>query len=316
MSHSSNRIDVHTHMIPAFWAEALGNDAPVPEPDWNLESTIAMMDRLGIRVGVISLPTPAVMTFHGQERIDMTRKINTFGMDLVKKGEGRIGYFVTVPMPDVAATLEELRRVYEEYHEIDGVILISNYSGAYLGDPKFAPVWDDLERRQAAVFVHPAVPEIEPLPGLITAVVDFPMDTTRMAVNLVTSGITSRCPSVKIILAHAGGFLPFAATRFAVLLANTTMKDKSVEYITDQLKTFYLDTALSTPDGLPSLLAWAKPDHILFGSDNPYISPDQQQFFTDELDHYQGFRPRQLEMINSENAEAIFPRLRMTSAST
>ena len=303
-------------MIPAFWAEAMGTDSPVPEPDWDLESAIAMMDRLGIRVGVISLPTPAVTTFHGQARIDMTRKINAFGMDLVKKGKGRVGYFVTVPMPDVEATLVELRRVYEQHHEIDGVILITNYSGVYLGDPKFAPVWDELERHQTVVFVHPAVPEIEPIPGMMTAVVDFPLDTTRMAVNLVVSGVTSRCPSVKIILAHAGGFLPFAATRFAVLLANTSMKDKSVEYITGQLKSFYLDTALSTPDALPSLLAWAKPDHILFGSDNPYITSEQQQFFTDKLDQYKEFRPRQLEMINSENAEAIFPRLRMTSAST
>ena len=136
------------------------------------------------------------------------------------------------------------------------------------------------------------------------------MDTTRSALSLVVAGVPARCPSVKIILSHAGGFLPYAARRFALLLHDYTMKDTKQDDIMTAMKTFYFDTALSSPDALPSILAFAEPGHIIFGSDNPYISHDAQALFTDALDGFQGFTKEVLETINRKNAEALFPRLK------
>ena len=113
-----------------------------------------------------------------------------------------------------------------------------------------------------------------------------------------------------MILSHAGGFLPYAAARFKVLLHAFVTKDKSEATLLRELKAFYLDTALSAPTGLPSLMAFAEPGHVLFGTDNPYVSPDGLAAFTHDLDDYAGFAPGELEAIDRTSAEALFSRLR------
>ncbi len=308
---NSRRIDVHTHMIPPFWADALAAKIGKPmwgTPDWSLDSAVSVMDHLETQWAMISLAAPSVAGWEGDERIDMARRVNDFGVGLLKQKPDRLGYLATVPLPDVQGALAEIGRAFDELGT-DGVLLLSNYNGTYLGDDSFTPIWDELERRKAVVFIHPSNPQLEPLPGLPQPILDFPMDTTRTALHMVTSGVLQRCPSVKVILSHAGGFLPYAATRFAVLLHAYALKDKSEDELAAQFRKFYFDTALSAPDGMPSLMAFADPQRILFGADNPYISLDVQRRFTGELDKYDGFAPTQLEAINYLNAEALFPRL-------
>ncbi len=308
----AGRIDTHFHMIPPFWADALEARVGKPmwgTPDWSPESAINVMDRLGTDVAMISLATPSVMPWDSQDRVDMADRVNEFGADLCVKSGGRLGYFATLPMPDPKATVAAIGRAYDHY-KADGFVILSSYHGQYLGHEAFAPVWDELERHKAVVFMHPGIPEMKPLPGVPQPTVDFPMDTTRSALSLVVAGVPARCPSVKIILSHAGGFLPYAARRFALLLHDYTMKDTKQDDIMKAMKTFYFDTALSSPDALPSILAFAEPGHIIFGSDNPYISHDAQALFTDALDGFQGFTKEVLETINRKNAEALFPRLK------
>ena len=306
-----DRIDVHTHMIPPFWAEALAARSGQPmwgTPDWSLETTLAVMDRLGTRTAMISLAAPSVAGWDGAERLELARKVNDYGAGLREQRPDRLGYFATVPLPDIGGALAELGRAFDELGA-DGVLVLSNYAGVYLGDDRYRPFWDELERRAAVVFIHPGNPELEPLPGVPQPVLDFPMDTTRTALSMITGGVMERCPSVKIILSHAGGFLPYAATRFSVLLNLYAMVQTPQDMLLEQFRRFYFDTALSAPDGLPSLMAFAAPGHVVFGADNPYISSDVQARFTHELDRYAGFGPGQLDAINHRNAEALFPRL-------
>ena len=122
------------------------------------------MDLLGTRVGVISLATPFVAPWEGAEQLDMTRRVNDYGCKLREKAAGRFGYFATLPMPDPEATVAEVRRAYDDY-AADGVVMLTSYEGVYLGDERFAPVWEELERRAAVIFLHPGVPDIEPLRG-------------------------------------------------------------------------------------------------------------------------------------------------------
>ncbi len=309
---ASKRIDTHTHMIPPFWAEALAAKIGKPlwgTPEWSLDSAISVMDRLGTRVGIISLAAPSVVGWDGAERVEMARKVNDYGKDLVRQRPDRLGYFATVPLPDVSAAVAEIGRTFD-VQGADGVLLLSSYNGVYLGDEAFKPVWDELERREAVVFIHPGNPELKPLPGVPQPVMDFPMDTTRTALSLVTGNVVERCPSVKVILSNAGGFLPYAATRFAVLLHAYALKDRSEEAIMEQLRRFYFDTALTAPDGMPSLMAFADPAHVVFGADNPYISSDVQALFSHKLDEAATLTPGQLAAINYENCEALFPRLK------
>lgn len=309
---SSKRIDVHAHMIPPFWAamlDAKGGQPSWGTPEWSPEAAIALMDRLEVQTAILSLSAPALLSLDGAERTEMGRRVNDYGGELTRQHPGRFGFYVTPQLPDVKGACDEIARGMDELGA-DGVVLLSNYHGTYLGDPAFAPMWDELERRKAVVYIHPSDPKMAPIPGIPGPVIDFPMDTTRTAISLVAGRVTERCGSVRIILSHAGGFLPYAATRFAVLLHAYALKDKSEEALTAELRTFYFDTALSTPNALPSLLAFAAPGHVVFGSDNPYVPPGVLARFTRELDEYAGFKPNQLDSINRGTCEALFPRLR------
>jgi predicted TIM-barrel fold metal-dependent hydrolase len=184
---------------------------------------------------------------------------------------------------------------------------LANSDGIYLGDERFDPVMAELNRRRAVVFVHP-----NNLPGPPTSTIpsfaaDFVLDTTRAAIQLVTSGTMDRYPDLKIILSHAGGFTPFIAYRILPMLAlgDFSATDAALE----KLKLFYFDLALSSsPTALPSLLALAQPTHVTFGSDWP-AAPDDVVSFFDENFHQYPFDPGVRDAITRGNAELLFPRL-------
>jgi predicted TIM-barrel fold metal-dependent hydrolase len=305
-----NRIDVHQHLVPPFWSKDLeshgGDPSGWDSPLWSPEDAISYMDSLEIGTGMLSLTAPAIEGWAGKERADMARRVNDYGAGLVQGRPDRFGFFATLALRDVDAALTEIGRAFDEL-KVDGVVLMSNYEGVYLGHPSFEAVWKELDRRGAVVYIHPAKPQILLLPGIPGPVIDYPFDSTRTAVDLVAAGHMTRFRSVKVILSHAGGFLPYAAARFAELLHALNPK-RTVEALTLDMQAFYFDTALSTPTGLPSLLAFAAPGHILFGSDYPYAPVAVATAFTHHLDTYQGFEAGQLAGINVA-ARALFPRL-------
>ena len=270
------------------------------------EQLVAFMDDEGIAVSMLSLTAPGVEGWKGADWIAIARQVNDYGAELVTCHPDRLGYLATLALPDVDAGLAEIRRCYDELG-VDGVCLHSNFEGIYLGDDRFLPIWEELDHRSAVVFVHPTTPEATVLPGIPGPVEDYPADTTRSALHLVVAGHMTRFTRTKVILSHGGGFLPYAASRFAELTASLT-PDRSAEALLDEMGRFYFDTALVAPSGLPSLLAFARPDHILYGTDHPYASTAVSKTFTRRLDDAEGLLPAKLSEINT-GARALFGRL-------
>lgn len=305
---SHARIDTHQHYLPTFYRDLLdrhGMDAGGwPTPDWSRAAALALMDDLDIATGVLSLSSPGVRFDDDETSRRVARQINDFGAELVKDRPDRFGLFASLPLPDVDGALGEIAHAYDDLHA-DGVVLLSNVDGIYLGDPRYEPVWEELDRRAAVVFVHPDSPPMAMLPGMPSPLLDFPFDTTRSAVHMVANGVMSRHQNLKVILSHAGGFLPFSAYRFTgVSMFNDGIT--ADQALTD-LKRFYFDTALSsTPAAMPSLLAFADPTHITFGSDFPFAPTSK--LFTDMLDDYQIDEVLRIG-VDRGNAEALFPRL-------
>ena len=167
----------------------------------------------------------------------------------------------------------------------------------------------ELDRRHAVVLIHPGPLPGAPVPGLHPALEDFLLDTTRAATNLALKGVLCRHPNIRFILAHAGGFVPYAAYRIAILANNVDPKVDETTLLKD-LSNFYFDTALSgSPTVLPSLLAFAKPERVLFGSDWPYAPEKVVGYFTEHFDQYSGLDAAARKAINRANAETLFPRL-------
>lgn len=244
-----NRIDVHQHVVPPFWAAALpshgGDPSGWSSPQWTPDSAIAFMDAQQIDMGILSLTAPSVTGWTGNARRDMARRVNEYAAGLAAKRPMRFGNFATLPLPDIDGALLEIEHAFSTLRA-DGVVLLSNYEGRYLGEPMFDPLWAALDRSAAVVFIHPGKPALRVIPDLPGPIVDYPFDTTRTAVHLALHGVLERYPRVRIILAHAGGFLPYAAHRFAKLAASVRPQGPSPERLLASFKQFYFDTALSS----------------------------------------------------------------------
>jgi predicted TIM-barrel fold metal-dependent hydrolase len=331
MTQEAFRIDVHHHIVPPEYVAALTSlgikgGGGVDFPPWNPQSSLNMMDRQGIATAILSLPTlDDYLGDHALAR-DLARRYNDYCANLVYRYPQRFGAFATLPLPDVNAALLELEYALDTLH-LDGVILMSSYEGRYLGDPAFEPVFTELNRRKAVVFVHPTVPpndRVSPLP-LPVGTLEFVFDTTRAVVNLAARGTLGRCPDLRIILAHAGGTVPYLAERIAGAISMVDREGRpltiqgieevqqilgEMQSITASLQRLYYDTALSaSPYIFRALQELVTPAHVLFGSDYPWANEMIAAFTLRGIENDDGFDDQMRRTIERENALALFPRL-------
>ncbi len=187
-------------------------------------------------------------------------------------------------------------------------MLLANSAGTYLGQDGQDDLFAALDARSAVVFIHPADLPGPTVDGIAPFAADFLLDTTRAAYLLVRSGIRRNYPNIRFILSHAGGFVPYASHRMAVAMMGDT--GRSITDSLDDFAGFYFDTALSSSAAaLPSLLAFAKPGHVTFGSDWPFAPVVAGKLFAAGLETYPGLASDARAAIERTNALALFPRL-------
>lgn len=311
------RIDTHQHIVPpayASWLQQHGLDAGgMPMPQWSEEGALDLMQAADIATAMLSVSTPGVYLgpqLHDQGKArEMARYVNEFSAQVVQRHPGRFGFFATLTLPDVQGALLEAAYAFDVL-QADGVVLLSNVAGTYLGAPEWEPLMSELNRRSAVIFVHPSALNAPALPGIPAYVADFLLDTTRAALSMAQSGMLERYPNLKIILSHGGGFVPYAAER----MARACSPDGGNAAGLARLRRFYFDTALSSsPYALPALLAFAEPSHITFGSDWPFAPQARSLHFTGQLDAFE-LSAAQQQAIERGNAELLFPRLAINAA--
>jgi len=304
MSHG--RVDTHHHALPPAYRnwlieKGLYKARPV---NWSIPRTLAMMDEHRIQTAVLSV-APIGLHLDAADQAPKAREVNEFAAEVVKERPDRFGFFATLPLPNVDAALEEIRVAYDELGA-DGVLIPTNVHGRYLGDAEFEPVFEELDRRSAVIFTHPTGVGGQPAPGIPSYVADYLLDTVRSAIDLVRTGRTQRFRNLKIILSHGGGFVPFAAHRMGT--APVVWGDMTTEQVVEEFRTFYFDTALTaSPSSLPSLLAFARPGHVLFGSDWPFAE-EEIPYYTGHLDSY-AMSDEERAGVNYANAQQLIPRI-------
>ena len=308
MANDPRRIDTHQHIVPPEYAAWLAKNGVLagglPIPQWSAEGALDLMESAGIATGILSVSTPGTHLGDDAEARAMARSVNEFAADVAQAHPGRFGFFATLTLPDVEGAIAEAAHALDTLGA-DGIVLLTNVRGVYLGDSSIDPLMEELNRRKAVVFVHPSELPTPPVPGIPPFVADFLLDTTRAGINMCRQGWMDRYPDVKIILSHGGGFIPYAAERIARMCSPDGIVANGIE----RLRRFYFDTALSSsPYALPSLLAFADPSRITFGSDWPYAPKSRSLHFAQLLDEF-NLPTEARGAINRANAQKLFPRL-------
>jgi predicted TIM-barrel fold metal-dependent hydrolase len=280
------------------------------------------MDRLGISTAILSLTGSPGGDGIGRANREFARLLNRTAHQIVVEHPDRFGFFANIPIPsDTEAALEELAFALDEL-DADGVNLTSSYGegdeARYVADDAFDPVWEELDRRAAVVFIHGAQTPSStryPSPLIPIPVGEVPNETYKAAAHLVTSGKKRRYGNVKIVLSHAGGSTPYLASRVAVL-SHHQGSELTPEEIIDDFRTFYYETALAGFEtNLVALENLVQPDHILFGTDFPAVSLEMAAWYTRHIDEYFVNRQHELENLMNGNALALLPRLCRADAS-
>ena len=309
------RVDVHHHFVPPVYRSALDRAGVstiggTPFPAWDEDSMWRTMDKLAIKKAYLSVSAPGVGPLRRADWSGAARACNEAAAETRATEPERVGILATLPLPDVEAAVAEIRHCADEL-AVDGFILLSNADGMYLSDQRMAPVLDELNRRKAVAFIHPAIP-----PGVESVqlylpppVLEFTFDTTRVLADLIVRGVLDRYPDIRFVAAHLGGALPFLAWRLSML--ETDVRGVYQEFrsrgrtISSYLNQMWFDTAMSSgPASLAATLSIVGPDRLVFGSDVPFAPTGFLERCVDSLEH--SLDAEQRRAIETDNAERLF----------
>ena len=308
-------VDVHHHFFPPFWvsehrdhiAAAAGGRTHPAYLSWSVEQAIEAMDKNAVATAVLSLTTPGIWFGDVKTAAQTAHRVNEYAAELVRSHPGRFGFFAAVPLPDTDSSLREIEYALSSL-KADGIGLMTSYDDKWLGDPRYEPVFEELHRRKAVVFVHPTtglccrtlLPDVNPI------MLEIPQDTTRAVTNLLFSGTFTKFREIRFIFSHAGGTVPMLVNRMHQYGPRDT-REKLPNGIEYELKRLYYDIAgAAYRPPIAALTSVVPASQILFGSDNPFIPLAETAAGVNHL----GFSETDLQRIGRDNALELLPGLR------
>jgi predicted TIM-barrel fold metal-dependent hydrolase len=324
-------IDIHHHFLPPSFVEALAQAghpaaAQAEALAWSPEGSLAMMDASGIETAILSLSLPGASFPGAADPAALARQSNEYAARLIADYPGRFGTpsrfgaFASLPMLEAQpaldaqpalnarAALAELEHALDRL-KLDGVMLLSNVRGRYLGDPAFDALLAELNRRRATVFLHP---NQAPGPGL-NDFVEFPHEVTRALASLTESGAIERYPRIRYILAYGGGTIPFIASRVTIVgmdVFGSFLKTmiRYLQRVRTMQRMSYDLTASTDPFAWRALYGHTVPTRILMGSNFPWTSPAAFARQQAELRASEDLDRPHIEAIERGNSLKLFPR--------
>jgi 6-methylsalicylate decarboxylase len=269
------RIDVHAHFYPTRYIDCVSRlrgeqnyRIRAAGAAVTLEQRVDLLDRSGIRVQVLSVGGRQPYGAEANEAISAAKLGNDLFAEVCTRHGGHFAAFAALPLPHIDAALFELARALDDLGML-GVNLGCSVAGQPLDDAAFAPVFAELDRRGAVLFLHPVGCGCGTL--LEGFDLDFPLgapfEDTVAALRLVLAGIVNRYPRIRIIVPHLGGTLPFLVERLDGSLAGRSQYKPS-EY----LKRLWYDTVNGSVAALRCARDAFGADRLLLGTDFPHLA--------------------------------------------
>ncbi len=277
---SQTVIDVHSHIILSEYMAVLEKhdalmEETFPLPKWNANAQVEFMKEANIEYSVLTMPAP--LPFYGdvEESKAIIRHINEASAKIKKEYPGKFKFCASLPLPDINAAIEEAIYALDTLHA-DGIRLATNSRGLYIGDEKLDTLMSVLNERSAVIIIHPHRPtpyseeitKTTPLP-----MYEYPAETTRAVINMISRNVLVRYPNIKVVVPHCGSFLPLAIPRMKSILPVMITKGymKPIDWEGNLSKIYYDLAGNPTPEIINMMLTITSPEHIMFGSDYPYL---------------------------------------------
>jgi 6-methylsalicylate decarboxylase len=312
-------IDTHHHIYPPKYVapnlDRLLKDAGMlpasAYTSWTPQFALDQMEKAGIATALVSMTSPGVWFDDGDDPARTRARIcNEYGAQMIMDYPGRFGMFAAVPLPDMAGSLKEIEYALDTL-KLDGIGLLTSYNGKLLGDPTFATVFDELNRRKAKVFVHPTMSCCgNVFPEVTGPIIEFPTDTARAIVSLALTGTMARCPEITFIFSHGGGTFPSIVQRMGNAIAGLPPEERAKRLprgLDYELKRHYYDLASvgAAPVGMAAVLKLWPITQLTYGSDAPFGSTVPIAQGITKL----GLDDDDLKLIQRGNAVRLFSRL-------
>jgi predicted TIM-barrel fold metal-dependent hydrolase len=306
------RIDVHHHIWPPDYVtrehdRVLAVTSNVTSLQWTPQHSIEEMDKAGIATAIVSISTPSIWFGNVAEGRSLARLCNDYAGGMVRDYKARFGFFGALPLPDPDGSLKEIEYALDTL-KADGVCLLNSYADRWPGDPAFDVVFQELNRRKAAVYIHPTAPAccVNLATSVPVSTVELFTDTMRAITSLLANGTFARYPDIRFVFSHAGGTIALLADRLQTFRNSTpTLAQGTPDGVLPILRRLHYDIAsVVNPRTISALLAMAPISQVLFGTDYPFVPVPAT---TNALGKY-GFSPAELQAINRDNALRLFPR--------
>lgn len=313
-----NKIDFQAHYLPRAYYEFLEQeelDLPdgFPTPEWDEVSQQEMMAELDISYALLSISSPSIYTPDQARTKDVARRINVEGAEIVARAPGNLGFLATLPLPYVQDSVQEACYCLDQLHA-DGVGLMTNYGGVYLGNPKLDDLMATLDERCALAVLHPTQPSILisnvnediPVPAF-----EYFVETTRAFLNMVQHDTFSRYPNIKWVIPHGGAFLSILVDRFEsfALMLRFSDPERRVDMMADMAHVYYDVAGFSEQKQIEMLLRNVDASHLLYGSDTPYTDISACIGQAEALENTPKLTQRQKQMLFTDNAKLLLPNL-------
>ncbi|HXQ51915.1 MAG TPA: amidohydrolase family protein [Stellaceae bacterium] len=307
-----HRIDVHHHPSPPSYLSArFERDKQYgQQKNWSVARSLEDMDRGGVATAILSLPHAVqIWPEKVEEGRHLARDWNEFMARMASDHAGRFGVFAALPILDIDGSLREIEHALDTL-KADGIALMTNIGDKWLGDPHYAPVFAELNRRGAVLYTHPVAPNCcrDLIEEFNDSVIEYGADTTRAIGKVLFGGSAARYPRIRFIFSHAGGTLPYLAFRFLRQYRNARdeIKARMPDGLVPALNKLHYDTAnCANVHAMASFTKLVSVSQLMFGTDFPFGNAAADARGLTEC----GFTDAELRAIEYENAWRLLPRL-------
>jgi len=291
-----SNIDLHSHVIPPtiiavmlrdperfgmkiaerdgrIYFERKGKLSEMEREFHDVDAKIAAMDRMRIDISALSVAPPTYFyALSAEAGLAASRLSNDGIAQMVAKYPARLRGMATLPMQDPDAAITELERVVKEY-KFKAVEMGTSIEGEQLAHPRFRPVLKTIEQLGCFIFTHPYACSAKG--GMdryeMFNTVGYPLDSTLMVAHLMASGALDDLKTLRIVIPHGGGYVPYQIGRFDRAHKHrpaASVDTQSAPY--DLFKRFYFDALTHDPRSTRHLINMAGADHVVIGTDNPF----------------------------------------------